>query len=108
MESSRALAALAALGQPTRLTAFRRLVAAAPDGLLAGQLAAELAIPGNTLSSGLAQLHRAGLVTRDRQGRTVRYRADVDGLGALIDFLAKDCCGGRPLTCRLTRDRDAG
>ena len=99
MDATTALAAFAALAQPTRLTAFRRLVAAQPDGLPAGEIAAVCQVPHNTMSTHLAALTRAGLVTVERQGRVMTYRADLDGLRGLVGFLMRDCCGGNADIC---------
>lgn len=96
-----ALAALAALGQPTRLEIFRVLMRAQPDGLAAGSLAGTIGCPHNTLSSHLSILARSGLVHGTREGRSIVYRADVEGIRALIGFLVTDCCGGRPELCDL-------
>lgn len=95
----RALAALAALGQPTRLAVFRLLVRHEPDGLAAGVIAAAVGGPHNSLSTHLALLTRAGLVTATRNGRSIVYRADLDGMRTLVTFLLADCCGGRPEVC---------
>ena len=92
-------AAFAALAQPTRLKAFRRLVAAHPDGLPAGEIAAACKVPHNTMSTHLAALLRGGLIAVARQGRVMSYRANLDGFRALIDFMLHDCCGGRPEIC---------
>ena len=94
-----ALAALAALGQLTRLAVFRLLVRHAPDGLPAGAIAASLGGPHNTLSTHLAILTRAGLAHATRDGRSIIYRADLDGVRSLVSFLLADCCGGRPEVC---------
>ena len=99
MDATDAIAALAALAHPTRLDAFRLLVGSEPGGKPAGALAAALKVPQNTMSAHLASLARAGLVTGERRGRQVLYRAAVDRLGALVGFLVNDCCGGRPQTC---------
>ena len=99
MDSKNALDALVALSQETRLDAFRLLVRHEPDGLPAGEIARDLQVPANTLSTHLAILSRAGLVTSERHSRVIQYRADVDGLRALMLFLAKDCCQGRPELC---------
>jgi len=99
MESTVAIAALAALAQTTRLEAFRLLVSREPDGIAAGDLARLLAIPLNTMSSHLAVLARAGLISSERRSRSIIYRADIKQLGALMLFLIKDCCGGRPDLC---------
>jgi ArsR family transcriptional regulator len=99
-----ALAALAALGQPTRLTIFRLLMAAEPKGLAAGDIAQRIGCPHNTLSSHLSVLARSGLVRGARDGRSIIYRADVDAMRSLVGFLVNDCCGGHPELCDL---RDA-
>jgi DNA-binding transcriptional ArsR family regulator len=99
MDSMTALDALSALSQRTRLDAFRLLVRREPEGLAAGEIARLLDVPANTLSSHLAILARAGLVRFERHSRTVQYRADIDGLRALMLFLAKDCCAGNPDLC---------
>ena len=100
MEKNHALAALAALAQPMRLDVFRLLVKAGQDGMVAGEIAATLAVLPNTLSPNLAQLAQAGLVGNSREGRQIRYRADMDGMQRLLAFLMEDCCGGKPDLCR--------
>ena len=92
-------AAFNALAQPTRLKAFRRLVAAHPEGLPAGDIAHHCKVPHNTMSTHLASLTRGGLIAVSRQGRTMNYRADLEGLRGMIEFLMRDCCGGRPEIC---------
>jgi len=99
METKDALAALAALSHETRLSTFRMLVAAGPEGLPAGTIADRLGVLANTMSSHLAQLARAGLVTSLREGRVVRYAANYDGMCDLMAFLMRDCCGGQPEIC---------
>lgn len=99
MESSESILVLAALAQPTRLAAFRALVAAEPEGLAAGALAASLGIPANTLSTHAAILTRAGLISGVRESRSVIYRASPERLAELADFLLGDCCGGQPEKC---------
>lgn len=99
METDRALAALSALSHETRLSTFRMLVAAGPDGLPAGAIAERLGVLSNTMSSHLGQLARAGLVRTERQGRVVRYAADYGTMRDLMAFLVKDCCGGQPEIC---------
>lgn len=99
MESTIAIAAFSALAQPTRMAAFRLLVAHEPQGLAAGEVARQLSVPQNTMSTHLAILERAGLVTSERQGRVITYRAGLDQVRALTAFLVQDCCGGRPELC---------
>lgn len=99
MDFDSTLDAFAALSQQTRLEAFRLLVRHEPDGLAAGDIARQLDVPQNTLSTHLAVLVRAGLATSQRQGRTILYRADIDRLRSLMLFLAMDCCEGRADLC---------
>jgi ArsR family transcriptional regulator len=96
-----ALAALAALGQPTRLAIFQLLMRNEPRGIAAGTLADLIGCPQNTLSTHLSILARSGLVRGTRDGRSIVYRADVEGMRALIAFLIADCCDGHPGVCNL-------
>lgn len=99
MEQSHAILALAALAQETRLAAFRLLIEAEPAGLPAGEVARHLDVPQNTLSTHLAILERAGLVSSERQSRSIIYRAALGQIRELTSFLVQDCCGGRPELC---------
>lgn len=99
METNDAISALAALAQTTRLDTFRLLVRHEPEGIAAGELARLLEVPQNTLSAHLAILSRAGLVRSERQSRSIIYRADLEGLRAMMLFLLKDCCGGASELC---------
>lgn len=99
MDSPVAILALAALAQPTRLDVFRLLIKHEPDGRAAGDLAKDLAVPHNTMSSHLSILTRAGLVSSQRRGRSIVYRADLAILRSLMLFLLQDCCGGEPRLC---------
>ena len=94
MESARAVEALAALAQEHRLAVFRLLVQAGADGLPAGQIAERMAIPNSSLSFHLAQLLRAGLVSQERQHRSLIYRADYSAMNALVAYLLENCCRG--------------
>ena len=99
MDSENAILALAALAQPTRLDVFRLLVQHEPEGLAAGGIAKALAVPQNTMSSHLSILSRAGLVSAQRFSRSIVYRADLTRLQAVVLFMLKDCCDGRPEIC---------
>jgi ArsR family transcriptional regulator, arsenate/arsenite/antimonite-responsive transcriptional repressor len=101
MSAPHALAALAALGQTTRLEIFRLLMRAEPGGLPAGSIAHTIGCPHNTLSSHLSILARSGLVRGTREGRSIIYRADVEGIRTLVGFLVTDCCDGHPELCDL-------
>jgi DNA-binding transcriptional ArsR family regulator len=99
MESLIAIDAFAALAQPTRLDAFRLIMKHEPDGLPAGEVARVLDVPQNTMSSHLAVLARAGLISSERHSRSIIYRAEIDRVRELASFLVTDCCGGRPELC---------
>ncbi|HMH99949.1 MAG TPA: metalloregulator ArsR/SmtB family transcription factor [Bradyrhizobium sp.] len=99
MDPENAILALAALAQPTRLDVFRLLVQHEPEGLAAGDIAKMLAVPQNTMSSHLSILSRAGLVSAQRFSRSIVYRADLTRLQAVVLFMLKDCCDGRPEIC---------
>ena len=94
-----AVDALSALAHGHRLAVFRLLVRAGADGLPAGEIAREIGVLPNTLSTHLTILGHAGLVYSRREGRSVIYSADYDGMRDLLGFLVADCCGGRPEIC---------
>lgn len=99
MDIDAAVRTLAALAQPTRLETFRLLVRHEPRGLAAGEVARQIGVPQNTMSTHLAMLARAGLVRSERHSRSIVYRADLPRLRDMMLFLAKDCCGGRAELC---------
>lgn len=99
MKSTQAISALSALAQETRLGVFRLLVQRLPDQVTAGDIALKFDVPPSTMSSHLAILTRAGLTRSERQGRTIFYSADLDGIKGLLEFLVKDCCKGKPADC---------
>ena len=99
MDNESTILALAALAQPTRLDVFRLLVRHEPEGLAAGELARECAVPHNTMSAHLSVLSRAGLIKGERRSRTIQYRASLSRFREMTLFLVRDCCGGRPDLC---------
>ncbi|HEX8222899.1 MAG TPA: metalloregulator ArsR/SmtB family transcription factor [Allosphingosinicella sp.] len=94
MDSTAAVAALAALAQEHRLALFRLLVRAGEDGMPAGAIAAALGVPNSSLSFHLAQLSRAGLVRQQRRHRSIIYSADYSAMNALVGYLLENCCAG--------------
>lgn len=94
MEIKDATLSLAALGQTTRLSVFRLLVEAGPQGRLAGEIAETLSLPGATLTFHLKELSGAGLIECEARGRFKRYRANFEAMTNLIAFLTRNCCGG--------------
>ena len=95
MEERNAVKALAALAQASRLQLFRALVVAGPQGAQPGDLAQQLDLAAATLSFHLKELHSAGLVSQERSGRNLIYRADFDQMNALLAYLTENCCQGR-------------
>jgi DNA-binding transcriptional ArsR family regulator len=85
---------LAALAQPLRLRAFRALVVAGRQGLTPGALCEELDVAATTLSFHLKELAHAGLVSQERDGRHLIYRASFDRMNLLLDYLTAHCCAG--------------
>lgn len=100
MDMIKATDAFSALSQISRMEAFRLLVKTGEEGVMAGDIARALDIRQNTMSANLAVLLHAGLVRRERQGRTIRYFADFDAMRGLLGFMLEDCCGGRPELCQ--------
>jgi len=94
-----AVDALGALAHDTRLSVFRMLVQAGPEGMIAGGIAEHCGVPPSTMSHHLAALERAGLVQSARESRLIRYRADYPGMRRLMTFLMQDCCQGLPEMC---------
>ena len=92
MNDESALASLSALAQGHRLATFRRLVRAGERGMSAGAIAQALAMAPSSLSFHLAQLSEAGLVTQERQHRTIIYRANYPAVHALVGYLLENCC----------------
>jgi ArsR family transcriptional regulator, arsenate/arsenite/antimonite-responsive transcriptional repressor len=99
METKTAVTALAALAQETRLSIFRVLVEAGPEGEAAGAIAERLKVPGATLSFHLKELSHARLINSRQEGRFVYYTADFEQMAALMSFLTNNCCKGMPQDC---------
>ena len=99
METSRAVAALAALAQDSRLDIFRLLVQAGPDGMAAGQIAEKLDLAPNTLTFHFDRLRIAGLIAVRRDGRSMIYAARFETMNGLVAFLTENCCEGAAETC---------
>jgi DNA-binding transcriptional ArsR family regulator len=94
MNQSSALSALSALGHETRLSAFRALVQAGPEGLPVGELRQRLELPAATLSAHLNILRAAALVSDQREGRVIRVSANYPQMNGLIAYLTENCCAG--------------
>lgn len=99
MDISHAIKGFGALAQGTRLETFRLLVRRGVAGMAAGDIANDLGVPQNTLSSHLAIMVNAGILDSKREGRSIVYRIDIDGTQSLLSFLLEDCCQGNPQDC---------
>jgi ArsR family transcriptional regulator len=96
MQETEIIPVLAALAQANRLQAFRALVVAGPEGLTPGRMAAQLALPAATLSFHLKELLSVGLISQQREGRHLIYRADFARMNAVLAYLTDNCCQGQP------------
>ena len=94
MEEQDIVRSLAALAQPVRLQVFRALVVAGPSGLTPGALVEALDVQATSLSFHLKELTHSGLVTQERSGRNLIYRAAFERMNALIGYLTENCCQG--------------
>jgi ArsR family transcriptional regulator, arsenate/arsenite/antimonite-responsive transcriptional repressor len=99
METKSAVVSLGALAHEGRLSAFRLLVQAGPQGLAAGEIARHLGVLPNTLSASLNVLSHAGLIGSRREGRSIIYTAQYNAMRNLLAFLMEDCCAGSPEIC---------
>ena len=83
---------LSAMGTEPRLRIMRLLLSAHPDGLVVGDIGAELEIPNSTLSHHLDKLRNEQLVNVRREGTFLRYSANAAALEELLGFLYAECC----------------
>lgn len=78
---------LSTLAHATRLGIYRALIDAGDEGLTAGTVAARTRTAPSSLSGHLAILTRAGVVTAERRGRFIVYRARPERVRALAEHL---------------------
>ena len=107
MDQLRAITALAALAQETRLALFRLLVSRGPAGLPAGAIAEALAVAPSSLSFHLQHLAHAGLITQRRLGRQLIYSAEYGAMNELLAYLTENCCGQGAVCAPLCNPADA-
>src|SRR5215475_8016199 len=110
MRTNDAAAALAALAQENRLDVYRLLVQAGPKGMPAGSVASALKLAPNTLTFHFDRLRDAGLVTVQREGRSMIYAARFEVMNELLGFLTENCCQGAtegcaPAVCKPSRNK---
>ena len=105
MESRKASKLFEALSSDVRLDVFRLLVKNAPDGLVAGDISRLLDIPSTNLSFHLKALTQSELVSVEREGRFMRYKASIPLMLDVIAYLTSECCSGNPDCCRKFREQ---
>lgn len=98
MQEAQVIRSLSALAHEARLRVFRALVVAGPEGLTPSALAEQLGIAPNALSFHLKELSHAELVSQERQGRNVLYRAAFLAMNGLLAYLVENCCRGKACT----------
>lgn len=92
MQEVQVIRSLSALAHEARLRVFRALVVAGPQGLTPSALAEQLGIAPNALSFHLKELSHAELVSQERQGCNVLYRAAFPTMNSLLTYLTENCC----------------
>lgn len=104
MESKQACKIFESLASDVRLDLFRLLVKNAPDGLVAGDIAKQLDIPSTNLSFHLKVIVQSGLVNVEREGRFMRYKANIPLMLEIVAYLTSECCADNPAECLKFRD----
>ena len=99
MNTESVVTALAALAQSSRLLVFRHLVVQGRTGASPGEISEQLGIPGATLSFHLKALQHAGLISAEKSGRSICYRANFTTMQALLDYLTLNCCAADLSAC---------
>ncbi|MBI1786104.1 MAG: winged helix-turn-helix transcriptional regulator [Acidobacteria bacterium] len=82
----------AAMGSEARVRILRLLLSAHPNGMVVGDLQAELGIPNSTLSHHLEKLKNEDLVSVRRDRQFLWYTANAETLRELLGFLYAECC----------------
>lgn len=82
----------AAIGNEARLCILQLLLKAHPQGLVVGEIQADLQIPNSTLSHHLDKLRTEDLVNVSRESTFLRYTANTAALEELLQFLYAECC----------------
>ena len=105
METKQATTIFEALSSDVRLDLFRLLVKNAPAGLVAGDIAKQLDIPSTNLSFHLKAISHSGLVEAEREGRFLRYKANIPLMLEIVAYLTAECCSKNPSQCKDYRAR---
>ena len=108
METLNAAELLAALGHESRLSIYRLLVEAGPEGVNAGAIAEQLGIPAATTSFHLSNLSRVGLIKARQESRFIYYATDYSVMDELLAFLTDKCCQGQSCLPKTAKVNTAG
>lgn len=92
MNEKEIVTALSALAQETRLRIVRHLVTKGSSGAPAGEISQTVGATASRTSFHLSTLSDAGLITSERDARSIIYRVDFKRMGALTGYLVHDCC----------------
>lgn len=98
MKTNRAAAIFEVLSSGIRLDVFRLLARHAPEGLVAGEIARRMDIPASNLSFHLKALMAVDMVSMEKEGRFLRYRANLPLMLETVAFLMEECCRNAPGT----------
>ena len=99
MDNKTAVTLLYSIAQEARLSVFRLLVQAGPNGLAAGAIGEQLSIPASTLSFHLKELSHAGLISARQESRFIYYSANYEAMNMLLQYLTENCCAGQQTCC---------
>jgi len=94
MDLNEAAQCLEALGSTPRLSIYRLLVEAGPDGLVVGDIQTELDMPGSTLSHHLSKLVKTSLVRQERESRMLICKVNIEHMQSVMSFMLENCCRG--------------
>lgn len=88
MKTKKALMALDALAQESRLAVFRLLLTEDKgEGIQAGVIAEKLGVPATTMSFHLSQLKASGLIESHKIGKAVMYSANRKKAKKLAQYI---------------------
>lgn len=104
MKSKEAVIKFESLSSETRLDIFRLLLKYGESGLVAGEIAEALSLPNTNLSFHLKSLVQANMISVEKEGRYLRYKALIGEMLFLIDFLTEECCVDSPGSCQSYKD----
>lgn len=93
MNSAKVIKSLSALAHEHRLSVYRLLVQAGPEGLSAGDIATRLGLAPSSLTFHTQALVQAGLAIQRRASRQIIYTADFSVMNGLVEYLTENCCG---------------